>query len=181
MLADPNYINIGHRQLITDRHIHPIPIEGAGNLGEYVPFYFAGHTPMLYLIMNGYKGVARRPQVDIVFLVSTIQKVLDEGLEYVFTNMNAKLRLADFYKDIQHLDQIDWTVVNSKQWGAQDGDLSSKDLKQAEFLIRNTVPVSCLHALVVKTEERKTYFDELINELELDLPVYIDKSCKLYY
>lgn len=39
-------------QLITDRYEHPVPLPNKGNLGEYIPFYFAGHTPMLYLIKN---------------------------------------------------------------------------------------------------------------------------------
>lgn len=39
-LKDPQYINIGHPQLIADRHEYPIPLEGYGNLGEYIPFYY---------------------------------------------------------------------------------------------------------------------------------------------
>ncbi|WP_353128437.1 DarT ssDNA thymidine ADP-ribosyltransferase family protein [Parapedobacter pyrenivorans] len=51
---DPNYIHIGHQQLITDRHNHPIPLADYGHLGEYIPFYFWGHSPMLYMIMITY-------------------------------------------------------------------------------------------------------------------------------
>lgn len=178
---DPDYINIGHRQLINDRHVHPIPLDGAGNLGEYVPFYFAGHTPMLYLIMKGYQGVEKRPQADIVFLVSSVQNVLDAGLEYVFTNMNAKRKLADFFTDLTNLEKIKWDVVKDKVWKNTEENDGKQDLKQAEFLVRNAIPVDCLHALVVKTSERKAYFDQLISELKLDLPVYIDENCKLYY
>lgn len=84
-------------QLIEDRHIYPVKLANAGNLGEYVPFYFSEHTPMLYLIMNGYKGVQQRPQEDIVFLVSAFEEIRAAGLEFVFTNMNAKLALAEFF------------------------------------------------------------------------------------
>gem|GEM_PF-2024695 len=31
--ADPNYISIGHRQLISDRDQHPVGIKGKGVLG----------------------------------------------------------------------------------------------------------------------------------------------------
>jgi len=59
--ADPNYINIGHAQLIEDRHEHTIPLRGEGSLGEYIPFYFAGHSPMLYIMKNGYLGRSSSP------------------------------------------------------------------------------------------------------------------------
>lgn len=49
-LADPAYINIGHKQLIADRHEYQITnLADAGNLGEYVPFYFGPHSPMLLI------------------------------------------------------------------------------------------------------------------------------------
>lgn len=60
---DPDYVHIGHPQLIVDRHDHPIPLDGHGHLGEYIPFYFWGHSPMLYMIMHGIRacsGIRRK-------------------------------------------------------------------------------------------------------------------------
>ena len=90
---DPNYINIGHRQLIADRADTPIPIKGASVLGDYIPFYFGGHSPMLYLIKNGYQGVEKRAQEDIVYIITTFKKIKKARLEFVFTDRNAKLTL----------------------------------------------------------------------------------------
>ena len=112
--ADPNYINIGHRQLISDRHNHPIALPNAGNLGDYVPFYFAGHSPMLYLIKNGYQGVAKRPQEDIVYLVCNFETIENSGLEYVFTDRNAKISITNFYTDKQDFEKLHWEIINSK-------------------------------------------------------------------
>lgn len=67
--ADSNYISIGHEKLISERDKQEVNIPEMGTLGEYIPFYFAGHSPMLYLIKNGYQGVQKRPQEDLVFLV----------------------------------------------------------------------------------------------------------------
>lgn len=180
-LEDPNYINIGMRQLISDRKNYAIPIEGAGTLGEYVPFYFAGHTPMLYTIKHGYSGVNQRPQNDIVFFVSTVEKVEEAGLPFVFSDRHAKRAVAKFYTSSSDLDKLDWETIRSRVWANDHQNLSRRDLKQAEFLIRNHVPVSCLHALVVKTLERKKYFDEIIRNLGLEIVVHVDNQCKLYY
>ena len=179
--ADPDYINIGHRQLISDRHEHLIPIRHAGSLGEYVPFYFAGHSPMLYLIKNGYQGVTQVPQNDIVFLVCKMDRIIDEGLEYVFSDRNAKISIANFYTDPVDLEQLNWDCIKAKDWRNDADNLARRDLKQAEFLIRNFVPVGCIYCLVVKTDERKAYFEEIITKLGLDMSVYVDTSCKLFY
>lgn len=178
---DPNYVEIGMRTLIGDRHVHPVPFEGAGNLGEYVPFYFAGHSPMLYMIAHGYGGVEQRPQDDIVFLVCDFQKIKQLGLEYYFTDKNAKIAVANFYKDELDFDKLDWNTIKARDWKNDETDLARKDKKQAEFLVRQHVPVTCLHFIVVKSESRKVYFDELISNLGLSIKVFVDVDRKLYF
>jgi len=60
-LADPDYINIGDTHLITQRDEYMVPINPPdGNLGDYVPFYFGGHSPMLLNIKTGHRGVSKR-------------------------------------------------------------------------------------------------------------------------
>lgn len=179
--ADPAYINIGHRQLITDRHNHPVKLADAGNLGAYVPFYFAGHSPMLYLIMNGYQGVAQLPQNDIVFLVCKLESINNSDLEFVFTDRNAKIAIANFYNDLTDLENLQWDIIKSKDWKNDENNLSKQDFKQAEFLIKNQVPVNCIYAIGVKNEQRKQFFEELILNLALDIKVFVDAKGKLYY
>ena len=178
---DQNYINIGMRSLIADRHEHPIPMEGKGNLGEYVPFYFAGHSPMLYLIREGKSGVEKRPQEDIVFVVCKYDTIREEGLSFLFTDRNAKIAVANFYEKDSDFDKLDWESIKTRNWASDNSNLSRRDLKQAEFLIHQQVPVKCIHALIVKTSLRKSYFAEIIRNLELPITVHVDSDCKLYY
>jgi ssDNA thymidine ADP-ribosyltransferase, DarT len=178
---DPDYVEIGMSSLIGDRHVHPVPIDGHGDLGEYVPFYFAGHSPMLYLIKNGYSGVPKRPQEDIVFFICDAQTVINTGVEYVFTDRNAKIAVANFYNNPQDFDKLDWDVIKAKKWADTPNDLSRRDRKQAEFLVRNLLPVSCIQIIVVKTTERKDYFVQMISNLGLSIQVFVDTKCKLYY
>lgn len=180
-LEDPNYVNIGMRSLIADRHEYPVPIDGKGNLGEYVPFYFAGHSPMLYLIRDGKSGVEQRPQEDIVFILCTYQTIKAAGLPFLFTDKNAKIAVARFYEEEADFDKLDWASIRAKNWASDNSNLARRDLKQAEFLIHQHVPVACIHALVVKTPERKKYFEEMIRNLDLAIAVHIDEKRKLYY
>lgn len=179
--ADANYINIGHQQLILDRHTYPIPFKNSGTLGEYIPFYFGGHSPMLYLINNGYQGVQQLPQEDIVFIVSTFTKIKETGLEFVFTDRNAKLSLANYYQSEKDLDKIQWNIVKSKYWRNDETNVARQDYKQAEFLVRNYIPVSCITAIVVKTEQRRLFFINLAKELGIELEVHRDDNSKLFY
>lgn len=178
---DPNYINIGMRSLIQDRHEYSIPLENKGTLGEYVPFYFAGHSPMLYLIMNGYSGVERKPQDDIVFIVCNYDDIKNSELQYVFTDRNAKIAIANFYQDEEDLNQLDWDSIKGRNWRNDEANLARRDLKQAEFLIRHHIPIECIHCFVVKTISKKEYLDQMIRKFGLGILVYVDNNCKLYY
>lgn len=180
--ADPKFINIGHEQLIQDRHTHLITqLSNAGSLGEYIPFYFGPFSPMLLMIKNGTPPVQKRPQEDIVYLISSVQAIRDAGLEYCFTDRQAKKALAGFYRDDKDLDKIDWEIVGLRHWRNTADDLDRMDRKQAEFLVRHHVPLSCISWLAVKTGERKRYFEEMIANLGLTIRVFLDTKNQLYY
>ncbi|TAE28806.1 MAG: DUF4433 domain-containing protein [Cytophagales bacterium] len=180
--ANPTFINIGHQQLITDRHTHPITqLPDAGNLGEYVPFYFGPFSPMLLMIKNGTPPVQKRPQEDIVYIISSVKTIKDAGLEYCFTDRQAKRKLAGFYRDDEKFEKIDWEVVGLQQWHNTRDYQDRMERKQAEFLIRHHVPVSCINWLGVRNEERKRYFEEMIARLGLTIQVFLDAKNQLYY
>lgn len=179
--ADPNYVDIGHRKLIGDRHDHPIDLDGAGNLGEYIPFYFAGHSPMLYVIKNGYLGVKQTPQEDIVFIVCDFDVIDNSELEYIFTDRNAKLDVVKFFRDKSDFDKLKWDIIHSKDWKNTPEDFTRKDHKQAEFLIRNNIPIDCFFALVVKNETKRAEIEEIVSNLGLQIPVRIENPGRLYY
>lgn len=179
--ADSDYINIGMRSLIEDRHEYTIGLPNAGKLGDYVPFYFAGHSPMLYIIMRGFSGVTKRPQNDIVYVATRFKVIKESKLPYVFTDRHAKVAVANFYTEEEDFKKLNWAIIRAKDWRSDNNNLDKRDLKQAEFLIRNQVPIKAIEALVVKTTERKQYFDEIIANLELEIKVFIDTKNELYY
>ncbi len=103
-------------------------------VGDYVPFYFHVHAPMLYYIHKrgdelGYKG----GQEDIVYLVSKMSVAINWAEEnekkWAFTNGNAGAYLCDFYNKFEDLDKVNWEAVKQRYWS------DCKDAKQAEFLV----------------------------------------------
>ncbi len=175
---DPNYVNIGDTQLIADRHEYPVKLEGYGNLGDYVPFYFGPHSPMLYKIKNG-TGVKQYPQSEIVYLVVLAQSISDNGLRFACTSGHAKNKLTSFYNNLNSLNEVHWDIVNLRHW---NNNLENPDRmwrKQAEFLIHNHVPINLIAGIVVYNQEKFNFVDSLMKDLGLNIPLTI--STNLYY
>ncbi len=65
---------------------------------------------MMYNISTGWGGITRRSNDEIVILVSSIWKLEEEGVRYVFSDRHAYLAAARFYDDSADLNQIDWAI-----------------------------------------------------------------------
>ena len=76
-MKDPEYINIGDIQLIEQRQNFHVRIDPpGGDLGDYIPFYFGGHSPMLLNIKTGYRGIRKRPQDELIYIVCRIKDIV---------------------------------------------------------------------------------------------------------
>lgn len=173
-----NYVNIGNTKLIAERHDYPVKLNNLGNLGDYVPFYFGAHSPMLYNIVTGY-GVTRIPQSEIIYLIANTQKVAQQNLTFVFTNGHAKNSITNFYNNLNDLGAVDWDMVNQKQWNPLEGDRDRMRRKQAEFLIHTHVPINLIDQIVVYNIEKFNFVDGLLKRIDLHIPLVINTN--LYY
>src|ERR1043166_8185164 len=97
---DPNYREIGHPDLINKRTHREVPIPPGGTLSDYVPFYFTPHSPMLLNIKTGYNGMRQTPMPDIAILISSLPKLLEQGVPFVFTDRHAYVAAAQFSSDL---------------------------------------------------------------------------------
>ena len=178
---DPTYKNIGDEALIAQRGEFTVPIGSGGTLSDYVPFYFGGHSPMLLNIKTGYRGITKRDQSEIVFLCTHIKDVVDNGLEFCFTDGHAKDRLTTYYNNVSDLTLIDWKLVESSYWADTEDNPDRMRKKQAEFLVKNHVPISCIAGIIVHDETAAVKVMEIMDRVGVKLPVYVDKTHKYYY
>jgi ssDNA thymidine ADP-ribosyltransferase, DarT len=144
------YVPIGDGSLIQTRQNFTTPF--GTKLGEYIPFYFGCRMPMLYVVQNGFNGVTATNPENIVYCISSVQKVIDLNLDCVFTNGHAVNALSSFY-DISQAPQIetllDFAAIRAIWWNE---DLDIKRRKEAEFLIKNDVPSEAIIGYVVYNE-----------------------------
>ncbi len=167
--------------MTQQRHDFPIPLPNAGNLGDYVPFYFGYRSPMLLNIQTGYRGVKQRSPSDIIYIVVDFYQIYNEGKKIIFTDGHAKSIETNFFDALTDLDKIDWEMVKSEQWKNTEKDGSRMRKKQAECLVQNDVLVNGIKAIVVYDDATKLATDILLQQLNLSIHTYINPKKKFYF
>ncbi len=134
--AESEYVSIGDATLINQRNDYPVKLDGYGNLGDYVPFYFGPLSPMLYNIKTGYRGIKKIPQSDIVYLCCRFTDIDANCSQWVFTDGHAKSNLTEFFNSSDDFDKVDWAMVKERMWKNNEEDFDRMRRKQAEFWLR---------------------------------------------
>jgi hypothetical protein len=153
--ANPNFTPIGDGSLITTRNI--FLLNNGRRLGEYIPFYFGVRTPMLYVVQNGFNMVAPTPAENIVYCVSSVQKIIDLQLDFVFTDGHAVDGFSSQYTatNIQNIDTIlDKNAIKAKYW-RDENDLDRKRRKEAEFLVLGDISREGILGFITYNENAK--------------------------
>lgn len=161
---DPSYVNIGNPSLIDKRARRLVPIPPDGTLGDYVPFYFTPFSIMLYNINTGYGGVMRREGRDIAILVSSVHRLRELGLPFVFTNQHAYAVDTEFYDDLNDLCQIDWPLPQRRDFKTDDRDPGKQLRYQAEALVHRHVPLEAVLGIGCLNDTVKQRLESLLAE-----------------
>lgn len=140
--SDEDYTQIGNPELIERRLHRAVPCELGGTLGDYVPFYFTPFSPMLYNIHTGYGGIRQRSNEEIVIFASSLHKLVEEGVSFVFCDRHAYLKYANFSSDLGNLGLIDWDALQRRDFTRSDPMRFER--YQAEALVHKEVPVRAL-------------------------------------
>ena len=178
----PSYVNIGDTTLIKQRETVKVRIVPPnGYLGDYVPFYFAGHSPMLLNIKTGNRGVLQKPQEELLYVVCKISDILEHCPEWCFTDGHAKNHLTRFFNNTDDLSQLDWNMIGEQFWHDTEEDMDRMRRKQAEFLVKGHVPAKCIRVLIVLSPEQEEKAKLIQQKIGTCIPVYVDKHRKYFY
>jgi len=165
--ANPSFRSIGDESLIDNRSQKQVIVDNGElfstnavtiTLGDFIPFYFGVRMPMLYVIQIGGNFVKQqtKPQ-DIVYVVCSLKCIVTQSSRCYFSDGHATDHFTTFY-DSQRVNEIneiiDWASVKSRYWGGHD-NLNTKRKKQAEFLVEDDIPVSCIKGYGAYNETAK--------------------------
>lgn len=135
-IADPFVNGRRHGMIVGNRPLH-----------DFVPLYWATHTPMQYVVTQ---REARLPQEQLVFFVLDPASVLQ--LPGVWTTdgnaASSETRMFEGREGLKHLDQTILATPNcfSREY---------KRKKCAEVLVPGEVPASCIRFVGVCCEDTK--------------------------
>lgn len=126
------------------------PVAAGGTLWDYVPFYFAPRSPMLYSIHMGNVEGYKEGQGPVLYLVTSIETSAALNRAFAFTDGHAEMGFSQFSDDLGELDTlVDWSIMNGKYWNDTDEQPDRKRKRQAEFLVYEFFPWSALKQIGV--------------------------------
>lgn len=152
--AGRSITEVGDQKIKSRRRCRIVPISPGGVVADYVPFYFAERSPMLYAIhMNNVKTYSGG-QDEVVYLVTTVDAVVEHKLAFVFTNRNAVLSIARYGNNLADLDSyVDWPLMQSQWFKNTPEEPDRRERRMAELLVHRHVPWSAIIGVAAKTEK----------------------------
>jgi hypothetical protein len=145
-----------------------------GVVGDYVPFYFAPRSPMLFRLQKEHTEGRGDGQRALIYFATTTERLLEAGLPCVFSDGNAAHHLSTFSADLSEMGtRVDWELMAAVIWAntAEDGDRVRR--RQAEFLVRGAVPLDLIEELVVIDDSVRSRVQEMLHQAGSNLPVVV--------
>lgn len=168
----PDWVTIGNEELINRRAHRVVPLPPGGVLNDYVPFYFTPFSPMMYNIHTGRGGVRQVANADIVILVSSLPKVAELGLPFVFTDRHAYPVTANYYNELEYLGAIDWPLLQQRNFQRDPDDPEKVERYQAEALVHGQVPIQALFGAVCYTPQAQLELQQQAARLGVQLDIH---------
>jgi ssDNA thymidine ADP-ribosyltransferase, DarT len=174
-VLDPNFKNIGNIDLIGKSAHRIVGVGPRGTLSDYVRFYFTPFSIMMFNIHTGY-NVPQVPNEEIVILVSSLHRVADLGIPFVFTDQHAYPVMANYFSDLKDLDRIDWDLLNRRDFQHNPDDPGKKERYQAEALIWKHLPVQALLGICCYTAAVEEWINAELAKRKLEMQTIVQRS-----
>lgn len=175
-------VEIGYDHIKRRRAIRAVPCGVGGTLADYVPFYFAPRSPMLYAITCGLVSEEAACTEQVVYLVSSTQTLRQAGLIVIASNRHAELgyaEMTDHDSDLDDNDFIDWPLMTATYWNNTPDDPDRKERRQAECLVHPRVPWQVIEGVATKTERARAQVEFILGTAGRPTPVVV--SAEWYF
>lgn len=150
---------------VQERRASKRPLGLDQTIHDYVPWYFASKSPMLYAKHD----IVR----DLVFFGATIAQLASTNLQIVASDGNAAAYFTEFTQDLESLGTfIDYDLLQEQFWNNTELDTDRKRRRAAELLVTPEVDLSLISFVAGKTESTTQRAKEM---LELNCPTKIQQ------
>jgi hypothetical protein len=135
-------VDIGDTSIKSRRALIDVPCGPGGKVCDYVPFYYAPRSPMLFSIKSGNVPGVSPDQRRLIYVVTSTEAVYEAELGCVFTDGNAATAFTEFKDDPAELDDlIDWPLMRAQFWNNTSDDPDRRRRRMAEFLVHEALPL----------------------------------------
>ncbi|MDP3972069.1 MAG: DUF4433 domain-containing protein [Candidatus Nanopelagicales bacterium] len=146
-------VEVGNLEIKERRRKRVVPVGPGGFVGDYVPFYFAPRSPMMYVIHKGGVPTFSGGCARLVYLVTSVEKLESSGLSLVFADRNAVLGFARFTERVGDLDAlVDWPLMRAMMWNNTSADPDRRERRMAECLAHRVVPWPAIECVVAASD-----------------------------
>lgn len=129
---------------------------------DLVPVYLCPKTPTL--------SARREDQYRLIFTRIQSAILLDDGVEFAFTDGNAAHSKTKFFVNLSQLSELPWEVIKAHYWNdLPDG----KRKRSSEFLIFPRIPINRFMEFGVSTEAACDRANEIVARRKLQIRVSV--------
>lgn len=168
-----NYLDIAHESIQDRRARTRVPCSAGGVLHDYVPFYFAPRSPMLFTIHKGNVEGYNQGQETVIHLVSTAEAIEATVLAFAFTDGHAIMSYTQFSDDLENLDMVDWEIMEARYWNDTEDDNDRKRRRQAEFLVHQFCPWTLITEIGVINTTIQEQVQRILQNVNYQPPVRV--------
>lgn len=121
-------------------------------------------------------------QDEVIYLCSTVRRVLDLGAAWAVTDRHAELAVARFFTDSAAIAaEVDWPLMNERYWASTPEDPDRKECRQAELLVHERVPWSAVHFVGTCTAGTLGRVEAILDDAGLDHRPKVDVRAHWYF
>lgn len=159
---------VGNRDIKAQRRARAVRRGPGGTVADYVPFYFAPRSPMLYAIKAGNVDHYKGGQEPLVYLVSEVERLVDLGLRVVCTDRNAALEIARHSDDLEELETlVDWALMEELIWTNTEERPDRRERRMAECLVHDRVPWEAFLGVATMTPTVADHVSDVLRRLDV--------------
>lgn len=126
---------------------------------------------MMYSIKCGNVPDFTGDHHDLVYLASTTQKLVEQGLTLVFTDRNAVLDYTDFGPEASSDHLVDWDLMTATWWYNTTEEPDRKERRMAECLVSPAVPFNCILFVATYSTAQEARVREILVQAGQDVEV----------
>jgi len=176
------YRTIHNEGVQANRRLANVTCGPCGTIHDYVPFYFGPLSVMLLNLKTGRVPGYEEGQEPIVYLTTTVERVVEAGLQFVFSDGHGLAGITEWFDNVDDLANVDWSIVGARYWADTPADNDRQRRKQAEFLVHSGLPWDLVTEIGVFSQAVENQINRLLEEFPARVhPIVRIKKDWYYY